>query len=59
VLGADVKSVVDGLEEKYHVEEEEGEDRWGAEEERTVDGARHGLILENHNGFISSQMSLL
>jgi hypothetical protein len=51
VLDADVKSV-DGL-------EEEEEDRWGGEEERAVDGARHGLILENHNWFISSQMSLL
>lgn len=50
---------VDGLEEKYHAEKEEEEDRWGGEEERTVDGARHGLILENHNWFISSQMSLL
>lgn len=49
---------VDGLEEKYHVEEEEEKDRWGGEG-RTVDGARHGLILENHNRFISSQMSLL
>lgn len=54
-----MKTVVDGLEEKYHVEEEEGEDRWGCEEERTVDGARHGFILKNHNGFISSQMGLL
>lgn len=59
MLDADVKTVVDGLEEKYHVEEEEGEDRWGCEEERTVDGARHGFILKNHNGFISSQMGLL
>jgi hypothetical protein len=58
VLDADVKSV-DGLEEKYHAEKEEEEDRWGGEEERAVDGARHGLILENHNWFISSQMSLL
>jgi hypothetical protein len=34
VLDADVKTVVDGLEEKYHVEEEEEEDRWGKSVQR-------------------------